>query len=384
MSRMNREQLNKLKKKLGVDTLWSYSRYSSYLTDPYGYYLNYVEHIQPEKTDSYYTVLGSIAHDILQDFYEGKIKREEMIDRWEDGLFEADTNGYKPTKDEDKSKLIKTNYEDSIRHFYLNYIPLKENILCEKFLLIRVKDFYLQGYVDYTYKTKDGIIHIGDYKTSTLFKKDDLEHKSEQLKLYAIGIHDKFNVPYENIVCEFSFLKYCTVICDLKTIDKKTQKPKTKSKVCQRNKWINESAANIKTWLCAEYGFKKDSLELATAYQDIQNKNSLEDYPLVKKHFKLEDCYLQVEITEEEINELKERVADILTEINYKVKKTRELDDEREIDKLWWTEIDKGNEFYFKNLLGYNRQQHKPLDMYLKETEELFKVTKEQDDNFDW
>ena len=177
-------------------------------------------------------------------------------------------------------------------------------------------------------------------------------------------------------------MKYMKIV--LKTIDKKTKKPKTKSKICQRNKWISESSANIKSWLCAEYGFEKDSLELATAYQDIQNKNSLKDYPLVEAHFRIEDCYDYIEVTEEAVNNLIEKINKTLDEINYKIEKTRELDDKQEIDKLWWTEIDKGNEFYFKNLLGYNRQQHKPLDMYLKETEELFKVTKEQDDNFDW
>ena len=101
-------------------------------------------------------------------------------------------------------------------------------------------------------------------------------------------------------------------------------------------------------------------------------------------YLRIEDCYDYIEVTEEAVNNLIEKINKTLDEINYKIEKTRELDDKREIDKLWWTEIDKGNEFYFKNLLGYNRQQHKPLDMYLKETEELFKVTKEQDDNFDW
>lgn len=383
--RVSREQLNKLKQRLGVDTLWSFSRYNSYLTDPYGYYLNYVEHIQPEETDGVYTFLGGRLHDIMEGLYEGNIEQEDMIDLWENAMMDCDCNGYKFPGDKDKSELVRVNYNDSISHFCLNYKKLPYKVLSEKFIVVDTGKHYFQGYIDAISKDKEtGEITIIDWKSSSIYKGEKRDKESAQLLLYSLGVSQKFGVPLDKIKACWCFAKYCTVVCDLKTIDKKTKKPKTKSKICQRNKWISESSANIKSWLCVEYGFEKDSLELATAYQDIQNKNSLENYPLVEAHFRIEDCYDYIEVTEEAVNNLIEKINKTLDEINYKIKKTRELDDRREIDKLWWTEIDKGNEFYFKNLLGYNRQQHKPLDMYLKETEELFKVTKEQDDNFDW
>ena len=93
--RVSREQLNKLKQRLGTDTLWSFSRYNSYLTDPYGYYLNYVEHIRPEETDGVYTFLGGKLHDIMEGLYEDKIEQEDMIELWENAMIDCDCNGYK-------------------------------------------------------------------------------------------------------------------------------------------------------------------------------------------------------------------------------------------------------------------------------------------------
>ena len=56
--RMSIEKLNKLKKKYKVNILWSWSRYNSYLNDPYGYYLKYIKHEKEQVKDSIWGISG--------------------------------------------------------------------------------------------------------------------------------------------------------------------------------------------------------------------------------------------------------------------------------------------------------------------------------------
>ena len=52
MARLSKKQMDKLKEQYGVSTIYSFSRYNAYLTDPYGYYLNYVRHVPQRESDS--------------------------------------------------------------------------------------------------------------------------------------------------------------------------------------------------------------------------------------------------------------------------------------------------------------------------------------------
>ena len=67
---MSYEDLNKLKKKFEVDTLWAWSRYNSYHNDPYGYMLKYIKHVPEQIKDSIWRISGGIVHDIIEDYYE--------------------------------------------------------------------------------------------------------------------------------------------------------------------------------------------------------------------------------------------------------------------------------------------------------------------------
>ena len=73
------EQLNKIKSKLGIETLWSWSRFHSYHVDPYGYLLKYIRKVPELKKDSIWGVSGGIAHSILEDYYTNKLKYEDKV-----------------------------------------------------------------------------------------------------------------------------------------------------------------------------------------------------------------------------------------------------------------------------------------------------------------
>ncbi|WP_455717816.1 PD-(D/E)XK nuclease family protein, partial [Anaerosporobacter sp.] len=87
MSRKTYEELNELKIKSNVDTLYSWSRYHKYKTSPYEYFLSYVKKpkTEPDRENSAYAPYGSISHDILERFYIKQINYEDMINEFKDG-----------------------------------------------------------------------------------------------------------------------------------------------------------------------------------------------------------------------------------------------------------------------------------------------------------
>ena len=82
MARLSYEEIENIKKKYDVDRLWSWSRMNTYMTSKFEYLLKYILKSKEDRCDSCYTTLGTICHDTLEKFYEGKIKYEDMIDNY--------------------------------------------------------------------------------------------------------------------------------------------------------------------------------------------------------------------------------------------------------------------------------------------------------------
>ena len=87
----------------------------------------------------------------------------------------------------------------------------------------------MQGYIDMLYiepyKDEDGNekkrVHIVDWKTSTRYQGAKIDAECGQLVIYAEGIRQALNIPLEDIVCEWNFLKYVTVTIEQKNGKKK-------------------------------------------------------------------------------------------------------------------------------------------------------------------
>lgn len=403
--RKSREYLNKLKKKYGVDVLYSFSRYNSYLNDTYSYMLNYIKHIPQTEKDSIYSYSGGCCHDIIGDLYEGKIQYKDMINIYEDSLFDMNSKGYKYDKtDKDKNNSIANKYENSIRHFFLNYKPLKTKSIIEQFVTIKVGRFVFQGYIDFMHKIDECYI-IEDFKTSTIYTGEKLKKESSQLYLYAQALIQK-GISIENIKCRYNFLKYCTITYDLIGVDKVTKKNKTKDKNCIRCLWVKECESQIRKWLTKD---EYDELEIEDMIQTSIENNNLNNLPKnIQDRFKVNDCYVYIELTKDILDELNNKIIETLEEVEEKTEKAKniinkinslnnikdrkeikELDNE--LDELFYMEIDKSKEYWFYNLCGYNRSQHIYWDEYLKQAN-LFKedtwqndFTKSTDnDELDW
>lgn len=376
--RKSKEYLNKLKEKYKVDILWSWSRYNSYKTDPYGYLLKYILHV-PETKTSIYSVSGGVVHDILEKFYKKEIAYDDMLKEYEDRLFEMNMAELKYDRaNEDKNKSISDKYENNIRLFFQNYIPIDGKTITEQFITVRVGIYVFQGYIDFIHRCEDGFYIIEDFKTSTIYVGEKIAKERGQLVLYAESLIQR-GIPLDKIKVGWNFLKYCTVESQLQGKDKETGLHKTKTKNALRTEWVKEISSNIKTWLKKmEY----DDLEIADIIQTCCENNNLDILPKdLQERYKVSDCYVYIPLTQEIIDDLKENINKTLDEITEKEKEYQITKD----DRLFWTEITKKNEYFFYNLCGYSTAQHKPFKEYLDDSNVFTKeTTKSNDEDMSW
>lgn len=370
--RKNNDEIKELCKKFGVKTLWSFSRYDCYKTDKWEYYLKYILHEKEDRQNGIYSVSGGYCHDILERFYNGEIKYEDMITEYEDSLFQMNLAELKYDRsDEEKNEKIANKYENCIRHFFRNHEVVNHPHRQEEFITIKVADdLYMQGYIDFLYVEKIGdrkIVHIVDYKTSTKYSGDAIISHGKQLMIYALGISQIMNIPLSDIVCEWNFLKYTTVSYE--------QKNGTwKDRILERFK-IGESLVNtVKMWL-KEFGYEDD---IDSYIDEMVLTNSINNLPSeVKEKFVIHDCYVQVPLSEEIINELKDDIIATIDEIQEKEREYNSTKDEQ----IFWQEVTDSDAFRIGVLGGYSREKHKPYDEYMKQKEMFLK--KEEDDSDD-
>lgn len=376
MARKTGKELTELCEKFGVKVLWSWSRYHCWVQDTWEYFLKYILHEKEDRTNSIYCVSGGNVHDIIENLYTDKIKYKDMPEAYEDSLFTMNCAELKYNRsDSDKNDAIANKYENCIRHFFRNHNMIKFPHMVEHFITIKISDdIYMQGYVDMLYieKYKDDNgedkkrVHIVDWKTSTRYQGKKIDEECGQLVLYAEGIRQALNIPLEDIVCEWNFLKYVTVTYEQKNGNKK-------DRFVERNK-IGESLINTaKMWL-KDGGYEDD---IDKYIDEMVLNNDIDCLPNeVREKFVIKDCYVQIPLSEEKVDELKDNIISTVAEIDSKSAEYEKLHDEN----IFWQDVTDADEFRLATLSNYSRQKHKPYDAYLKE-KELF--NKQEDDDTD-
>lgn len=367
--RKTKEQLEQLKKKYNVNEIFSWSRYNSYKNDPYGYMLRYIKKIPPVRKDVRWGSSGGACHNIIEKFYSKEITYDEMITLFEEELFTMDMAELKyHRKDAEKNEKMAEKYEENIRLFFLNHEPIKYKMKIEQFIMVKIGSNAFQGYIDFVYKNpEDGTYTIVDWKSSTRYVGSKIDKEKGQLVLYAEGLR-QLGIPLEKIKICWCFLKYLTCNYETVTVEKLedgTKRNKQKSKHCFRNEWVFDISKEVAKWL-KKLGYEENEIE--ELINEAIELNSLENLPEeVQSKFKVSDCYVYIPLTEEVIEELKENIIDTIDEIHEKTKEFEKTGN----DELFWSKIDKTNEFFFHNLCEYNTIHHKPYKEYL-ETLELF------------
>lgn len=377
--RKSKEYLNKLKEKYNVDELWSWSKYHTAHTDLYSYLLKYILH-EKETKQSIYGISGGICHDILEKFYTKELTYQDMIKEYEMKIYEMELAGLKYNRgDEKKNESIADKYESNMKLFFAQHIPVDGKVICEKFVTIKVGEYVFQGYIDFVNKENEDFI-ITDFKTSTIYVGKKILEERGQLVLYAEALH-QLGIPIENIKIRWNFLKYTKVNILTTTKDKETKLEKTKSKNCLRSEWVSEISKDLSKLLNKLTNL--DELEIEDIVQTSMENNNLDNLPsCIKDRITKEDCYVYIPLDLEVVNELKNNIIQTLNDVKEKEKEYEITKD----DRIFWTEIDKKNEYFFSNLCGYSAKQHKPYGEYLSLIHNLTKddSSKISKDDMSW
>lgn len=373
-------EIQELAKQNNCNQVFSWSKYKTYLDDTYTYYLKYIAKIPPDRFDGIYAKSGSDIHECVEAFYNGELDHQGMLDKYEELLFENTINGLKYDRsDEEKNKSVGDKYENCIRHFLLNHNKITYDIKLEEFIGSVIGDTYFQGYIDaYHIEERNGEkkVIITDWKSSSIYKGDKYEHEKGQLLIYIEGIHQR-GVPYEKIVARWNFLKYVNV-----TVIQANGK--TKVRQLERNNYVEKLSSSIKMWLKKLTALDEDTQ--ATLLEECIVDNSLDKLPTcVQDMFVVDDCYVEIEFTEDDIAELKNNIIETVNEIKTKTEEYNNLKDTdaNEAERVWWQEVTDKQSFFMANLSDYSADIHKPYKEYL-ENREMFLDKTDDDNDTEW
>lgn len=356
MARLTCEQLNEIKREYNVDVLYSWSRIHSYQTSPYEYYLSYVKHEKQDRNDCIYTYTGGLAHDIIENFYNGNIKYDDMLSEFEDGWVTGrDISQLKfDRNDSEHDKKLASAYHDNLKDFFKSHKKLKYKPYLEKFITIQIGKSVLNGYIDCLFKDDDGFWHIVDWKTSSIYKGKKAEDECGQLVVYAIGLNQK-GVPFDKIKICWDFLKYCDI--------QYTQaNGKTKTRQVERCKIGESLQTNARMWL-KKLGYEN---EVDNYLMELASSNSIDVLPdEVREKYVISDCFVYVPLTKELIDRWTNDIINTIDEIESKEAEYKQTHDEM----LFWDSDEnlKAQSYYFATLMGYSPKKHKPYGKYLDE-----------------
>ena len=259
-------------------TLWSYSKISTFKNCNYEYFLNRIKQYKSE--DNIYSIMGGYSHEILENFYEGKISYKDMVKKFEEAFLDVEISDFKFSNDETMNENIRNKYKNSIIHFFRNHNTVKHKVLIEKEVWIDIEGNIFVGYVDAIHKEEDTFI-ITDYKTSSIneYKGKKLFEKQNQLLIYALGVN-QLGVPLEKIRIRWNFLKYTNIIIKHKVYVTYIKNGKETRSCLNKQCWVEELKFNIKKDILNEFP-GKDRKEVLSILQKCIDDNSLKSLPYV-------------------------------------------------------------------------------------------------------
>ena len=358
MARLTSEELEGIKKKHNVSRIWSWSRVNTFMTSPYEYMLKYVKRTKEDRQDCAYTTLGTLAHDTLDDFYENKIKYEDMIQQFEDGWVMAiDISDLKLDRnDEEHDVKLKEKYREDLTHFFNNHTIYEHEILIEKPIVAKIGNNVFVGYIDAICKDNDGNYYILDFKTSSIYTGKTFDEHLGQLTIYAIGLNQA-GVPLDKIKIGFNFLKYVSVQYEQKNGAVKTRN-------VERCKLGESLQSNAKMWL-KSLGYEDDVDFYLKSLLDL---NSIEALPEdVQEKYVITDCHVYADLDDALINKWTDIIGETIKDISLREKDYKETNS----DKCFWDTDDnvKKQSYYFASLCSYSPSVHKPYAEYLDKLE---------------
>jgi len=371
MARKTSEELEMLKKKYNCSMFWSWSRYNCFKNSVYEYYLKYILKVKEDRDDGIYGVSGNACHSILEKFYSKEIEYEDMLQEYENVLFTFNAGELKYDRtNEEKNRNIAQKYEACIKHFFQNHVVINKKVEIEKFIIIKINSFIFQGYIDFIHKEDDCFI-ITDWKTSSIYTGKKIDKEKGQLVLYAEGLR-QLGVPLDKIKIRWNFLKY--VIVEVQQANGKTTE-----RNISRNEIGKSLKSNVKMWLNRT---KRYSDKEINSYLDLLSMtNDISCLPEdIQVKYNIQDCYVYIPFTQEEINNLKSDIIHTIVDISKKESEFMKTKDEN----IWWEEVTDSESYFFANLSGYSSFLHKPYAQYLEKRKTFLNSADSKEDDLSW
>ena len=183
------------------DMTWSYSRLKSFDTCPYQWFCHYIS-LEEEKP-MFYASYGSFMHSLIEDYYSGRIAKENMPLAFLSG-FSSLVQGERPSPSI-VQKYIRAGkeYLENFREFPFQMIEV------EKKLHFDIDGLNFLAFVDFIGE-RDGKLAIIDHKSRELKprsnrkkptqKDQELDEMLTQLYLYAHGVKQVYG-EYPALLC---------------------------------------------------------------------------------------------------------------------------------------------------------------------------------------
>lgn len=223
---VNNKQSDKVKElRANKVKLWSFSELEQWNGCQLSYKLQRIDRVP--QLHSSYSFYGSLAHDIQESYVLGNIEYKDMLKQFKTKLERLKTLGVLLPKDRKGGLTIQENYEKCLKDYFRhNYTEISKDVRVEVEVLNQIGEHWILGYIDYLKinRKENGKFYVDiiDFKTSTIFTKDEMKDKARQLILYKILLEKSF----PNIVVEkvgWDFMKYVNVYYNSKS-SKKSRK----------------------------------------------------------------------------------------------------------------------------------------------------------------
>ena len=291
---MKRETSKRLKEiRESGEEIYSISRLDCINHCLYEAYRTYKLHDRGK--DNAYSREGGVVHDVLEGITKGTHTEADLLPAIQEELDTMDMLGIEFPKGRDGSDVIRDGWVADMEHFAKTYVRPKRRRLVaeEEFLFETPSGHHLVGYIDLQRIYKDGSIDIFDYKTSSLYKGDDLKAHQRQLIVYAMG-KEQEGIRVRS--CSWIFLKYVEVtFTGYKTVKSKEKSEITK--VIERRKIGAELEKHI-TREMEEKGY--DPIDIELVMDKFKASNMVDDLPEnIRSNYLVKPYVLKAELTEE-------------------------------------------------------------------------------------